>query len=473
MIVKKWEFNLVLEEDEGNTIVGDNFRKQSEIVLNNIHVYRGELQHFHSVFQFALFNPITTALESFGISLRIFKSTMTLKEPDFICDYHTTEKTETIKKTSRNVDLTVPFIVGEIKLPLKFSIGENKHIVDSFKEENKKTVNAVNQLHTYMVSNSNVEFGILSTFEKTWVFKKGKDRNELFISQCFRKEDILFPFLVTIVNARRIDRQRARNISSNNNSAINNNNNNNNRKRRRGDHEESGDEGDDEGNNRISKNLNKSLKAVDANKGNSKTSSSSSKLPTRKKSSKPMDKNTMAKKSFQLFLERIDGDYSKLFHLEIKEMFESDCFIAWLEENVSIFVKSSDMCKHIEKHNMLINENEIYKKLESLQGTSIPLLLFSGMVFAISFGIVTTDCGTSFEEVGMENISMKNRQQAVMALQSIHQLKVLHGDVALRNILQSDDGEKVTIIDFEMSHICDDEDAFQAEEESLRKILGI
>ena len=54
-------------------------------------------------------------------------------------------------------------------------------------------------------------------------------------------------------------------------------------------------------------------------------------------------------------------------------------------------------------------------------------------------------------------------KQAIEALRSIHHCKVTHGDIALRNIVMSDNKEKILIIDFGMSSVCENKNLFLKE----------
>jgi hypothetical protein len=89
---------------------------------------------------------------------------------------------------------------------------------------------------------------------------------------------------------------------------------------------------------------------------------------------------------------------------------------------------------------MMMNELKIYELLTKLQGTLIPLILYKGWVLSHERTLITNDCGTGFDEIGIENISLENKQSAITALEILHNnYGILHGDVALRNILLSKD----------------------------------
>ena len=58
-------------------------------------------------------------------------------------------------------------------------------------------------------------------------------------------------------------------------------------------------------------------------------------------------------------------------------------------------------------------------------------------------------------------------------MKSLHSCNIIHGDIALRNIVISDDRLTITIIDFGMSSECHTAEIFIKEEEQLIQLLRI
>src|SRR5262249_4103894 len=76
--------------------------------------------------------------------------------------------------------------------------------------------------------------------------------------------------------------------------------------------------------------------------------------------------------------------------------------------------------------------------------SGVPLILLSAEVPTItnaSIGINghLSQClqGSNFEDIGIENLPLSLRVSAVRALKKISSLGILHGDIALRNVVRS------------------------------------
>jgi hypothetical protein len=93
---------------------------------------------------------------------------------------------------------------------------------------------------------------------------------------------------------------------------------------------------------------------------------------------------------------------------------------------------------------MFFTELEAYKRLDELQGTIVPNLKQSYLMSGFLFCFALQDCGQEISQSQFKEFY----DQIVSALKAVHQKGVLHGDIALRNILIDSSGTKITIIDF-------------------------
>lgn len=99
------------------------------------------------------------------------------------------------------------------------------------------------------------------------------------------------------------------------------------------------------------------------------------------------------------------------------------------------------------------NEERIYRILHSLQGDYIPKMYYAGIMREGSHDCVVTSYeGDSLDNIdNIDEIDESFVQDALEALDRIHSLDVLHGDIALRNILRRKKDGKPIIIDFGFS----------------------
>lgn len=80
--------------------------------------------------------------------------------------------------------------------------------------------------------------------------------------------------------------------------------------------------------------------------------------------------------------------------------------------------------------------------------------------------------GPSFEEIGLENLSNELKKSAVESLLCLATMGILHGDVALRNVVQSKSNQqKAKIIDFGLSSICSDQTLLRWQVDLLERLL--
>ena len=82
--------------------------------------------------------------------------------------------------------------------------------------------------------------------------------------------------------------------------------------------------------------------------------------------------------------------------------------------------------------------------------------------------------GDDFDDIGIENISMPLKLSAVRSLQAVSDAGILHGDVALRNVVQSKENpEHAKIIDFGRARFSKDKRALREQVEELKDMLGV
>jgi hypothetical protein len=82
--------------------------------------------------------------------------------------------------------------------------------------------------------------------------------------------------------------------------------------------------------------------------------------------------------------------------------------------------------------------------------------------------------GEDFDDIGIENLSMPLKLSAVKSFQAVSDAGILHGDLALRNIVQSrENPDHAKIIDFGRAELSNDKRALREQVEELREMLGL
>lgn len=82
--------------------------------------------------------------------------------------------------------------------------------------------------------------------------------------------------------------------------------------------------------------------------------------------------------------------------------------------------------------------------------------------------------GSNFEDIGLVNLTESLKQSAVQSLQAVSNVGVLHGDLALRNIVQSKtDPTKAKIVDFGHAIVTEDKELLEGQVENLKQMLGL
>ena len=127
---------------------------------------------------------------------------------------------------------------------------------------------------------------------------------------------------------------------------------------------------------------------------------------------------------------------------------------------------------------LMETEVTAYDKLKTLQGSIVPEFIFRGSDFNFLWVTVTTYAGEAFDLLldKNEEVSTNMIKDAVKGLKLIHRKGVLHGDIALRNIVFLDG--HVKWIDFEFAKFRRDfkdkeefKDLAKAEISSLLKLF--
>jgi hypothetical protein len=93
---------------------------------------------------------------------------------------------------------------------------------------------------------------------------------------------------------------------------------------------------------------------------------------------------------------------------------------------------------------MFFTELEAYKRLDELQGGLIPTLEQSFLISTFLLAFEIEDCGNPITSTQLHKVYDK----VVRALKLIHAKGVVHGDIALRNILINSSEHRIVFIDF-------------------------
>jgi hypothetical protein len=93
---------------------------------------------------------------------------------------------------------------------------------------------------------------------------------------------------------------------------------------------------------------------------------------------------------------------------------------------------------------MFWTELEAYQRLDELQGNVVPVLEQSYLMSSFLFAFALEDCGNPITQPQLHRVY----DQVVRALKSIHEKGVVHGDIALRNILINSSESRVVLVDF-------------------------
>ena len=146
-------------------------------------------------------------------------------------------------------------------------------------------------------------------------------------------------------------------------------------------------------------------------------------------------------------IEKLDGDAELIGCGRIGPVYRqtlqgSDVAVKLLILTVKREIDDIWMYPHVLREE-LSNEVEAYNHLRSLQGKTIPVLLWHGtLVEGMVDALATQYCGSPLPG----KLSEEQKTSAMQALDSLHENGVLHGDVARRNFVCNDD--QIRLLDF-------------------------
>ncbi|KAF9313090.1 hypothetical protein BG003_005626 [Podila horticola] len=113
-----------------------------------------------------------------------------------------------------------------------------------------------------------------------------------------------------------------------------------------------------------------------------------------------------------------------------------------------VVVKKADIVNQAVAVELMRQEIRIYHHMQSLQGTHIPKLHFTGIADGIEFVLVMEYVGKTIEKM---KLSLEDCETIIAHMEALHDAGVVHGDIRPENItqLQKDDGShEYRFIDF-------------------------
>ena len=218
--VAEFQVALSLEPDIRALRVPDVFENCRKFALLSTGYINSEVANLHTYASAALFGPLNNALAPLKIAISLGGSTY--------ADFSGRSSLDPMHTSNDSV-----FLVGEFKLPAKFSELASVNIVEKYNEyidssaaapapfsaisyENmfesssqsrltrvaKSSTTSVHQLYTYMKC-SKVQYGLLSTLTWTWIFfLDDLESSDLRISQRFELTDCVKAFMWTLVKSK-------------------------------------------------------------------------------------------------------------------------------------------------------------------------------------------------------------------------------------------------------------------------------
>lgn len=117
----------------------------------------------------------------------------------------------------------------------------------------------------------------------------------------------------------------------------------------------------------------------------------------------------------------------------------------------------------------------IYTVLSQIQGSEDIAPTFHGISRHLGVTILCIGReGSDFEDIGIKNISMELMLSAVESMKFLSDAGILHGDIALRNIVQSKENPcRAKIIDFGRSEFSTCKTELQLQVQALKQLLGL
>ena len=138
-------------------------------------------------------------------------------------------------------------------------------------------------------------------------------------------------------------------------------------------------------------------------------------------------------------------------------------------------IKIVDADKDFEGVASLEHEANMYNQLVDMWGRYIPSKVFSGPMAIGRSGLATTYEGQSLDsnalDFDLSKTELKNKA-TIVALQALHNHGVLHGDIALRNIVVNPDTRSVKLIDIgSAKKVGSDKEKMQSEMNLLSTLM--
>jgi hypothetical protein len=120
-------------------------------------------------------------------------------------------------------------------------------------------------------------------------------------------------------------------------------------------------------------------------------------------------------------------------------------------------------------------EHVIFSELSENTDVKKAIAVFHGFSTHLCMPLLCLDLkGPDSEDIGVENLPHKLKASAVESLQLLSQASLLHHDLALRNIVQSEENPKqAKINDFVRAEFAEDRHLLQKQAEILKSILEI
>ena len=120
------------------------------------------------------------------------------------------------------------------------------------------------------------------------------------------------------------------------------------------------------------------------------------------------------------------------------------------------------------------NEAAIYKMLRRNTATKGVVPEYHGISVHLGVAMACVERELDdFEDLGLANVSVKLRQSAVHAIETLSKAGVLHNDIELRNIVKSSsDPECAKIIDFGRASLSQDKKRLADQVDHMKHQLG-
>jgi predicted Ser/Thr protein kinase len=125
-------------------------------------------------------------------------------------------------------------------------------------------------------------------------------------------------------------------------------------------------------------------------------------------------------------------------------------------------------------------EHRVYQQLEKLQGSCVPRVLGHGLIACYDQYFLALELlpGKSLARLP-QPLEPAVQDGAVAALQQVHALGVMHGDVRLENFVavplgtQGEHRWRVVVLDFDRAYLGAGVEALREERAQLRRLLGL